>query len=362
MAAIGGHGRFVKKYYLIIVLFPAVAASGHQLRLPLQYDRYLPWSARSLGMGSAAVAGGGASALFGQPDRTGGLERWEAGVSSAALSAGRSHVSIESEASRAAPSAAAAAFRLGGHVLAFGCRRAVDVRISFPDVYAPLLSDHAALELDQAVLGWAYSTAGNASIGFSLGASRAGFDWRGPDRAYAAGEASGFGFSAGLTIPVTGEIKLSLAAAAKSELKGTADFLPDPAAGDLELSGAVPSRTAAAVEYRPETGLILVAEAAMSGWNTVTQGYEGRIDLHLGAEVQILETLALRLGGFTMTSPLDEYERRLDATLRDGYFLTAGLGLSCKGFYLDLGGASSRPLSGGGQSQNRLAVSAGFGR
>lgn len=346
---------------LLFMAAGAASAAGYQLRLPLQYDRYLPWSARSLGMGGAEAAGGGALSLFGHPDRTCVPGRWEAAFTASGLSSGSSHVSIQSERTPALPAAAAGSLRLGGHRLSLGWRRAMDDRISFPDVQDPLLEDRAELALDQVSFGWAYSAGGNASLGMALTYARAGFEWQGPERPYARGRAAGYGFSAGLTIPVTSEIKLSVSAAAKSEIEGTADFQPDPEPGDLELSGAIPSRTAAALEYRPETGLVLAAEAAMTGWNGVTLSYEGLLDLHLGVEARIFEGLFLRLGAFTRNSPLDEYERRLDPALQDMYLLAAGLGLSWRGFHLDLGVASSRPLSGGGQSQDMAAATVGFG-
>ncbi len=346
---------------MVLLLATAAAAAKYELRLPLQYDRYLPWSAASLGMGGTEVAAGGAMSIFGHPDRSCEFRRFEAGLSASALSAGRSHVAVESQASRTLPAAAAAAVRLGGHWLSAGYRRAMDDRLTFSDVLDPTLSDRAVLELDQAAIGWCYSTAGNASMGLSLSAWRAGFDWDGPAAVYAAGTATGFGFSGGLTIPVTQELKLSLAISPKSEIRGESDFLPDPDPSDLGLSGAIPSRTSAGVVYRPEAGFVFAAEAVLTGWNSVTQSYDGQIDLRLGSEIGLAGGLTLRLGAFTKSTPLDYFERRLDQTLQDMYFLTAGAGFSWRGLSLDLAGASSRPFSGGGQNQNVLAVSLEYG-
>lgn len=341
-------------------------AAQYQLRLPLQYDRYLPWSARALSMGNAAIAEVGALSLFGLPDRTSQVGCWEATASVAALSAGRSHVSIESGQTKTYPSVMAAVVRRGGHRLAAGYRRAMEDHLSFPDVYDPLVSDQADIVLDQAVAGWSYSTSGNASLGLGLCFNRAEFDWGGPNRPEGmviGGRASGYAFSAGITIPVTPEVKVSLSASTKSEIKGTADFIPDPAtADDLELSGAIPSRTTAAVSYRPDPGFTAVAEASMAGWNTVTQSYEGKLDLGAGAEIRLTDILDLRLGAFTKRSPLDDLERRLDPSLQDMYYLSAGLGFSWRGLSFDLAGAGSRPLSGAGQNQNILAATAGFRR
>lgn len=349
----------------VVLAAAGLPAAQYQLRLPLQYDRYLPWSARSLGMGGAAAASGGALSLFGLPDRTSQVHCWEAAASVAALSAGRSHVSIESGQTKTYPSAMAAAVRLGAHRLAAGYRRAMEDHLTFPDVYHPPLSNIADLELDQAVVGWSYSNSGNASLGLSLSYNKAKFNWRNPnllEGIVTGGRATGYGISAGVSIPVTPEVKVSLAAAPKSELKATNDYLPDPAPDDLVLSGAVPSRTSVAVLYRPEPGFEAVAEAVMTGWNAVTQSYEGKIDLHLGAEVRLIGPLDLRLGAFTRRSPLDGLERRLDQSLQDMYLLSAGLGFSWRGLSFDLAGASSRPLSGQGQNQNILAATAGFSR
>jgi hypothetical protein len=350
---------------MVVLAASRVPAAQYQLRLPLQYDRYLPWSARALGMGGASMAGGGALSLYGLPDGTSQVNRWEAAATATMLSAGRSHVSIESGKTETYPSAMAAAVRLGAHRLAAGYRRALDDHLTFPDVYDPRFINTADLELDQAVVGWSYSNSGNASLGLSLSYNKAEFNWRNPDSLIGmvtGGRATGYGISAGVTIPVTSEMKLSLAAAAKSEIKGTNDYLPDPAPDDLELSGAVPSRTSLALAYRPEPGFTAAAEAVMTGWNGVTQSYEGQIDFHLGAEAQVLPSLTLRLGVFTKMSPLDNLERRLNQSLHDLYFLSVGLGLSWRGFLLDLGGASSRPLSGLGQNQNILAATVGYCR
>lgn len=366
MIAKDGKARTVLLSVVATTLMLAPAASGarYVLRLPLQYDRYLPFSALSLGMGTAAMASEGVMSLFGLPDRTSEVKRWGAAASVAALSAGRSHVSIESGQTMTYPSAMAAVFRLGGHRLAAGYRRAIEDHLTFPDVYDPLVSDRADLVLDQAVVGWSYSTSGNASLGLSMSYNRAEFDWGAPDRPegiVTGGLASGYAFSAGITIPVTPEVKVSLAAATKAELKGTADFIPDPAsAEDLEISGAVPNKTTAAVSYRPDPGFTAVAEASMAGWNAVTQSYEGKLDLGVGAEIRLTGFIDLRLGAFTKRSPLDGLERELDQSLQDMYFLSAGLGLSWRGLYLDLGGASSRLFSGDGQSLNVLAATAGF--
>lgn len=352
--------------FAAVLAAPVAPAAQYQLRLPLQYDRYLPWSARALGMGGAAMASGGAMSLFGLPDRTSRVQCWEAAASVAALSAGRSHVSIESGQTKTYPSATAASVRLGAHRLSAGYRRAMEDHLSFPDVYDPLVSDQADLVLDQAVAGWSYSTSGNASLGLSLSYYRARFDWGDPnwiEDIVTGGLASGYAFSGGITIPVTPEVKVSLAASTKSEIKGTADFIPDPASTeDLEISGAVPSKTTAAVSYRPDPGFTVVAEASMAGWNAVTQSYEGKLDLGAGAEIRLTGFMDLRLGAFSKRSPLDGLERRLDQSLQDMCFLTAGLGFSWRGLCLDVGAAGSRPLSGQGQNQNILAATAGFRR
>lgn len=363
--------RFWRKLSLIAGTIVVLATDGapaaqYQLRLPLQYDRYLPWSARALGMGGAAAASGGALSLFGLPDRSSQVKRWEAAASVAALSAGQSHVSIESGQTKTYPSAMAAAVRLGAHRLAVGYRRAMEDHLTFPDVYHPPLSNIADLELDQAVVGWSYSKSGNASLGISLSYNKAEFNWRNPDLLegiVTGGRATGYGISAGISVPVTPEVRISLAAATKSEIKGIVDYIPDPAINDdLELSGAIPSRTSVAVDYRPEPDFALTAEAVMTGWNSVTQAYEGKIDLHLGAEVRLIGPLDLRLGAFTKRSPLDDLERQLNQSLQDMYFLSAGLGLSWRGLCLDIGAASSRPLSGPGQNQNILTSTVGFRR
>ncbi len=363
--------RYWRRWSLIAGTLVVLAAAGlpaaqYQLRLPLQYDRYLPWAARTLGMGGAAVASEGVLSLFCLPDRTSQAGRWEAAASAAVLSAGRSHVSIESGQTKTYPSAMAAAVRLGAHRLAAGYRRAMEDHLSFPDVYDPMVSDHADLVLDQTAAGWSYSTSGNASLGLGLSYYRAKFDWGGPNRPsgmVAGGVASGYAFSAGITIPLTPEVKVSLAASTKSEIKGMADFIPDPsAADDLELSGAVPSRTTAAVSYRPDSEFRAVAEASLAGWNAATQSYEGKLDLGAGAEIRLTGFMDLRLGAFTKCSPLDDLERRLDQSLQDMYFLSAGLGFSWRGLCLDIGAASSRPFSGSGQNQNILAATASLRR
>lgn len=351
---------------LALLLSAASSRAQYHLRLPMQYDRYLPWSARALGMGGTAAASGGALSLFGLPDRTSQVRRWEAAASVAALSAGRSHVSIESGETRAYPVAAAAAVRLGAHRLSAGYRRAMEDHLTFPNVYDPRLSDNADLELDQAQVAWSYSTSGNASLGLGLCYNRAEFNWGNPtqlDGIVTGGRATGYSFSAGISIPLTPEVKISFAASTKSEIKGTAEYIPDTSsANDLELSGAVPSRTSAAVSYRPETGFTVVAEATMTGWNAVTQSYEGKLDFGLGAEIWLTNCLAARLGAFSKMSPLDDLEMRLEPSLQDLYFVTAGIGLTWKGLRLDLGGASSRALSGPGQNQGILAATFSYGR
>lgn len=350
---------------MVALATAGLAAAPYQLRLPLQYDRYLPWSARTLSMGNAAIAEVGPLSLFGLPDGAGQIGRWATAASVAALSAGRSHVSIESGRTRTYPAAGAVVLRVKGHRLAAGYRRAMEDHLTFPYIYDPRLSNKAQLELDQAVAGWSYSRSGNAAMGLSLSYSRAGFNWGNPDQLdgiVTGGRAAGYGFSAGISIPLTPEVRISLAAATKSELKGTNDYLPDPAPNDLEISGTVPSRTLASVTYQPDSGLILVAEAVMTGWNAVTQSYEGKLDFRAGGEIRLNDLWALRLGAFTERSPLDALERNLDQSLHDMYFLSAGLGLSWRGLFLDLGAASSRPLSGQGQNQNRWAASLGFSR
>jgi len=347
---------------LAFLLAASGQAAQYELRLPLQYDRYLPYSARSLGL---AVPDHGPLAIFSWPNNSWQAERFQAAASAGWLSAGQSHVAIKNEPSEACPAAVAAALRLGNHCLAAGYRLAMEGGIEFPDIQHPAASDHARLALRQYMAGWSYSTSGQASIGAAVSIYRAGFDWSDAEGRIICREAqaTGYNISAGIAVPLTLEWKLAAAVSTKSELKGTAEFIPDTASPqDLKLSGAVPGETKISLSYRPEDDMVFMAEAGLTGWNVVTQGYEGKFDLKFGLELRPLRFLTLRIGAFSLLSPLDEQERSLEPWLQNLYFLSAGAGLEWRGLRLDLAGATSRPLSGPGQNQKRLTIGFAFSR
>jgi hypothetical protein len=348
----------------LLLLCPLARAAQYELTLPLQYNYYQPLDAAALGSGQVTGLASGPSALFGNPCR---LEipgtKASASVSGGYLSDGRSHVLITTRQSLALPAVAAAAWNFGRWGLAAGFARYMNTEMSFPDQWQPYVRHQAGLTLSQVGLGGFYQISQGVTAGLALCGGSSAISWQKGDTMIARGRARGLNLNAGIDIAINPELLLFTRLRTESRMKGATDYLPQPGDGDLDLYGVVPALSTLGFGYRIDSTTTLAGQIDITGWQNVSWDYQGRADFKLGMELQPASPgYTLRLGFFTLGTPLIPQLTQNYPRLKDMYFVSAGQSFTAGRVTLNISAATSRLFSGGGLKQDMLAMSLQYSR
>ncbi|MDO9027202.1 MAG: hypothetical protein Q7U87_04900 [bacterium] len=348
----------------LLLLCSSARAVQYELTLPLQYNYYQPLDAAALGGGHGTILSSGPAALFGNPCRmkTPGTGA-SAEVSGGFLSDSRSHVLIATRQSLVLPASAVLAWSFGRWGLGLGYAGHMNTEMSFPDQWQPYIQQQAGLTLRQISLGGFYEISREVTAGLALCGGSASITWQRGDTLIAQGPARGLNLNAGIEIAISPDLLLFTRVRTECRLDGTADYLPEAGDNDLTLYGVVPALSSLGFSYRIDTTTVLAGQIDITGWQNASWDYRGRADFKLGVELQPVPGIyALRLGFFTMGTPLVPQLIQNYPGLKDMYFLTAGQSFRMGEVTFSFSAATSRVFSGDGLKQDILAMSLQYSR
>lgn len=349
---------------LLLLLCPLARAVQYEMTLPLQYNYYQPLDAAGLGAGQVTCLSSGPLSLFGNPCR---LERPGTRLSAEALggfiSESHSHVLITTRQSLALPAAVAAVWNFGKYGLALGYAGQMNTEMSFPDQWQPSVNYQAGLNLRKLALGGFFTISPGVTAGMAVCRNSAEFTFQKTDTLLAHGSVPGWNLNAGIEIDINPELALFTSLRTKNSMENKIDYLPQPGDGDLDLYGVVPALSTLGFSYRIDPATSLAGQIDITGWQDVSRDYRGRADFRLGMEMQPgAPGYTLRLGFFTMGTPLLSQLIQNHPALRDMYFISAGQSFRVGPVTFNISGATSRLFSGSGLKQDMLAMSLQYGR
>ncbi|MDI6740217.1 MAG: hypothetical protein QME74_07620 [Candidatus Edwardsbacteria bacterium] len=345
---------------LVLATGPQPGHADYRLILPLQYNAYQPVSARALGCGNNWATQAGLGSVFANPAALSGGPGISAELGSSSMSAFHSHGIIATGPSTVVPSTVIAGWGVRNNFLAFGARRAQSASLNFHNPLRPQAAERMKLGLNQLRGGWSIGITDLARLGIALGYDQATIDWSDQSRQIVKTSTNSQNYALGFAAEIWRGLSFGLFYASKTNFSSSITFDYFDTIRMKGLIGAKPSVSGLGVRYQIDTGFVAAVQLELTGWQSVSDGYVGTMDWHVGLVIDAARWLTFRAGGYSLATPLDPYELERRPGLHDLYFLTAGAGGCYWRIYADLGVATSYPFSGKGQNQNIVSFSLGY--